>query len=356
MVRIIAGSYANEIYTLEFDPSSGSLSLSSSITVGFHPSWITPHPAQPSSGTVIFAGLEQAAGEVVVVSFDKDGNGKIETRGISSQGEDPCSLVATKDEIIVGNYSSGSVTFLPLVPEAPFLKPDSSTTTIKLSGSGPNQERQLGSHAHQVIFHPEREELLVPDLGGDKVWRLLKGDDGKWDVHGHVAYAPGGGPRHVAFYEGILYTLVELTSGLTAHRLPALPAAPTLTHTTPTLSNPLPLPNDMLAAEILVPTPNAAFPSPYLYISNRNDPSPEGDTIAIFTLADKEQPVLVQEVRTGLKHVRGIVFGGPDDKWLVAGGVLGGGVKVFERTEGGKNLKLVAELKDVEAPTGFLWI
>ncbi|KZP28429.1 3-carboxy-cis,cis-mucoante lactonizing enzyme [Athelia psychrophila] len=355
MVKIIAGSFANEIYTLEFDPSSGSLSLLSSITVGSNPTWITSHPAQPSSGTVIFAVLEKVDGEVVVVSFDKDGNGKIETRGISSQGDGPCSVIAMKDEIIVGNYTSGSVTFIPLVPDAPFLKSDSSTTNIQLSGSGPN-ERQLGSHAHQVILHPERQELLVPDLGADKVWRLLKGDDGKWVIRGHVAYTPGSAPRHVAFYEGMMYTIIELTSGLTAHRLPALPAAPTLTHTTPTLSNQPPLPNDMLAAEILIPTPNAAFPSPYLYISNRNDPSPEGDTIAIFTLADKEKPVLVREVRTGLKHVRGIEFGGPDNKWLVAGGVFGGGVKVFERTEGGKNLKLVAELNDVDAPTAFLWV
>lgn len=154
----------------------------------------------------------------------------------------------------------------------------------------------------------------------------------------------------------MLYTLVELTSCLTAHRFPALPAGATPTHSTSTLSNPLPLPNAMLGAEILVPAPNETYREPYLYISNRNDPSPEGDTIAIFSLADKATPVLVHEVRTGLKHVRGIVFGGPDDKWLVAGGVISGGVRVFERTEGGKNLKLVAALQGVDAPTSFLWI
>lgn len=155
-----------------------------------------------------------------------------------------------------------------------------------------------------------------------------------------------------------MYTLLELTSSLAAHRLPPLPAEAALMHTAPTLSpeNQHPLPNDMLAAEILVPPPSAAFPTPYLYVSNRNDPSPEGDTIAIFSLADKETPVLVKEVRTGLKHVRGIVFGGPDDKWLVAGGVLGGGVKVFERTGGGADLRVVAGVEGVEAPTGFLWI
>ncbi|KAF7977949.1 hypothetical protein HWV62_2033 [Athelia sp. TMB] len=372
MVKILVGSYTNTIYTLDFDPTADQasrLTLSSSIDVGFHPSWIAPHPNNGNiGGTIVFTGLEQEVGEIVVVSFDADGKGKIEASGISTRGADPCTVLVTKDEVIAGNYSSGSVTFLPLAQSAPFLQPDSPTTTIQLSGSGPNQDRQLASHAHQVISHPTREELLVPDLGADKVWRLVKGNDVKWDVRGHVSYTPGDGPRHVAFYkaphgavtteEPVMYTLVELVSGLTAHRLPPLPAEPVLTHTTSTLSNPLPLPNDMLAAEILVSSTSEAFPEPYLYISNRNDPSPEGDTIAIFDLKDKEKPVLIEEVRTGLKHVRGIVLGGQGEKWLVAGGVLGGGVKVFERTEGGKNLVEVAAVseEDVKAATGFLWI
>ncbi|KAG2158683.1 uncharacterized protein EDB93DRAFT_1076435 [Suillus bovinus] len=37
------------------------------------------------------------------------------------------------------------------------------------------------------------------------------------------------------------------------------------------------------------------------------------------------------EVRTGLNHVQGMAFGGDEDKYLVVGGVEGGGVKVFER-------------------------
>lgn len=97
-------------------------------------------------------------------------------------------------------YSGGSVTFIPISPEAPFIRPGGPSATIKLSGSGPNADRQEAAHAHQVIFHPQRAELLVPDLGADKVWRLLKGDDGLWEIRGHVAYPPGAGPRHVSFY------------------------------------------------------------------------------------------------------------------------------------------------------------
>lgn len=152
-----------------------------------------------------------------------------------------------------------------------------------------------------------------------------------------------------------MYTVLELSSVLVKHRFPPYPEAPTLVKSVATMSNPPPRPNDMLAAELLIPMPNSTYPTPYLYLSNRNDPTPEGDIISIFAISGPDTLELVKEVRSGLKHLRGMLFGGPDDKWLVAGGGKGGGVKVFERIEGGRNLKVVAENPDVEAIVGFMW-
>ena len=111
----------------------------------------------------------------------------------------------------------------------------------------------------------------------------------------------------------------------------------------------------MIAAEILIPAPNSSFPTPYLYLSNRNDPSPEGDIISIVAIENPDTLELVAEVRTGMTHVRAMQFGGPDDKYLIAGGTNGGGVKVFERVNLGKGLKEVASNISVKAPTAFLW-
>jgi len=351
LYRILAGSYTNEIYTLDFDPSSSSLASVTATTVGYHPSWIACHPGDHS---LIFAALEEREGKVVAVKFGENGEG-IGLGQSSSGGADPCSVLVTADELIIGNYSSGTVVSLPISTQPPCF-PECEFDIVQLSGSGPNTERQQSSHPHQAILHPEREELLVPDLGADKVWRFSKNDTGKWEVRGCVQYQPGSGPRHVAFFDGMLYTLTELTNTVTAHQLPPLPSEPTLTHVTSTLSRPSLAPGVMFAAEILVSDLNKTFPEPYLYVSNRDDPSPEGDTIAIFSLDDKEKPRLVQEVRTGLKHVRGMVFGGPDDKWLIAGGVNEGGVKVFERVEGGKNLRIVSQNDSIKAPTTFIWM
>jgi hypothetical protein len=158
------------------------------------------------------------------------------------------------------------------------------------------------------------------------------------------------------FVDGFLYALLELTNSLAKFRFPPLPNEPLFMTVTSTLSQPPASPHDMLAAEILIPTPNATFPTPYIYISNRNDPSPGGDTIAIFSIANPDTLDLIAEVRTGLKNVRGMAFGGPDDKWLVAGGVTEGGVKIFERVDGGKGLKVIAANEGVRAPAGFLWV
>lgn len=156
--------------------------------------------------------------------------------------------------------------------------------------------------------------------------------------------------------DGVLYTVLELTCEVSAHRFPPLPAEPTLLATAPTMSKFPGGPSElvMLPAEIFVPPPNSAYPTPYLYVSNRNDPSPEGDVITIFAIADSAKLENAAEVRSGLNHLRGMVFGGEDNKYLIAGGALGGGVKVFLRTDGGKGLKEVASL-DLKAPTAFLW-
>ncbi|GLB38006.1 putative lactonase, 7-bladed beta-propeller [Lyophyllum shimeji] len=347
---ILTSSYTNEVYTLAFDPEASSLSVASRLEVGHHPSWITFYPGDHS---LVFTGLEQADGKVFALKYDDEGKGKVVAEAPSG-GSDPCSLAATKNEVLIANYSSGVVSWLPISPNAPYLLAPS-PSTLQLTGTGPNTSRQEGSHPHQIAIVEEYGEVLVPDLGADMVRRYQLGNDGSLRLRGHIQYPLGGGPRHVAFHDGYLYTLLELTSTVVKHRFPRLPNLPTFVKSTPSMSNPPSQPSDMLAAEILIPPPNSTYPTPYLYVSNRNDPSPEGDIISIYNISGPDTLELVTEVRSGLKHLRGMVFGGPDDRWLVAGGVNGGGVKVFERIDSGRKLKVVAEKPDIEAPTGFLW-
>lgn len=97
--RILVGSYTNSITALLFDPSKPSLTVASSIEVGFHPSWITPHPSDPS---VIFAGLEDTVGKIVVLKYDEDGKGTI-VGEVDSGGDSPASLSAVDATLLVAN-------------------------------------------------------------------------------------------------------------------------------------------------------------------------------------------------------------------------------------------------------------
>ncbi|ESK89453.1 hypothetical protein Moror_16142 [Moniliophthora roreri MCA 2997] len=343
--KILVASYTNDIATLEFDPDTSSISLVATTQVGHHPSWVTSHPKDP---TLVFACIEQTEGRILALKYDENGKGTI-VASAPSGGSDPCHLLVHEEELLIANYSSGDMSVLPISHKAPYILSQHPDTT-EFTGSGPNTKRQLSSHAHGVHWSKEMEEVLVPDLGGDHVYRFRK-QSGKWEIVGKISFEAGGGPRHCEICDGILYTVLELSSSLTTHKLnpefPFLANVPTRPEASLTADN-------MLAAEILIPPPNTTYPVPYIYVSNRNDPSPEGDTIAIFTPDVQLGPIT--QIRTGLSHVRGIIFFGPQDKWLIAGGGNSGGVKVFERVDEGRGLKEVAALGDVNSATGFLYL
>jgi len=111
----------------------------------------------------------------------------------------------------------------------------------------------------------------------------------------------------------------------------------------------------LTGGELLYSTPSFQFPRPLLYASNRGDDHPDGDAIAIFTIFPKLQ--LLKLVRTGLKHLRGVSFGGPNGQYLIAAGLNGGGIKVFARVDGGLGLRELARVDDplIQKPTVLVW-
>ena len=114
------------------------------------------------------------------------------------------------------------------------------------------------------------------------------------------------------------------------------------------------------AAEVLIPHPNPTFPSTLVYASNRNtgtNDDPRGDAIAVFSLDANGNLKLVNQFFTGLKQIRGMQFGGPDNKYLVASGVVGdGGVIVFERVGQGSDFVQVASNKEIPNFSTFVWV
>lgn len=150
-----------------------------------------------------------------------------------------------------------------------------------------------------------------------------------------------------------LYTLHETTNTLAQHTFyPIYPPQPALPVAQLSIKPEGAPPGATFAAgELLLSPKNDQYPIQYLYATNRDDPDPAGDTIAIFSM---NPLALVAQVRTGLKHIRGAVIGGTNGEYLVAGGMKGGGVVVFLRTDGGRSLTELARLAEgVQQPTTF---
>lgn len=164
-----------------------------------------------------------------------------------------------------------------------------------------------------------------------------------------------------------LFTLHELASTLSVQAIPKAPngtssiiASASIKPTDP------PAGAVFAAAEILIPKPSAKFPTPYIYVSNRNTgiQDSRGDSIAIFQHVNKgrsnEGLRLITQVYTGLDQIRGMEFGPAatgGDEFLVAGGVAGSaGVIVLRRIDGGRNLQVVARNLDIPTRTSFVWL
>ncbi|KAJ2923344.1 hypothetical protein H1R20_g13751, partial [Candolleomyces eurysporus] len=275
---ILAGGFTSFIATYVFDSDAGSLSLTKQNPTGQNPSWIAPHRLNSS---ILYAVNEIGpVGNLQSFLVDEEGGlSLVDT--VATGGNGPTYTEALSGgEVSAMNFGSPNASFIATDPEDPsrFLR-DSPAVNFPV-GDGP-------SNPHQSLEF--NGEIFVPDLGADKIWRIVAdGEPGNFKVQGQIDVAPGNGPRHIAIRDNILFILHEKTSVLTAQPIPTAPNGTTL----PLLANVSIVPPEaanfngsFFAAEIVISEPSEAFPDPLIYVSNRNL-GPEfdeaGDSIAIF--------------------------------------------------------------------------
>jgi len=352
---ILAGGYTSFIAAYLFNSDLSSLTFLNKFPTGENPSWIA---LGASDNSILYATneIEQGALQSFAVAPGGILSSAIDT--VSSGGNGPAFAVSlSSGQVAVMNFDSGDGLVIP-TPSSPFLF-DTSARLITF----PVPE---GTSSHPHSAYEFGQELLVPDLGADKVWRLVEdGAPGAWKIQGSIDQPKGSGPRHAVIQDNTLFTLHELDNTLTAQDIGPAPNGTSVTLATisiaPTDSG-VPAGAKFAAAEILMPAPSASFPSPLIYASNRNtgtEEDPRGDSIAILqfvSVAGRTAEFrLVAQVFTGLQQIRGMAFSG-DGQFLVAAGSKSGGVKVFERVDGGAGLREVASNGEVDTRTSFVWV
>src|SRR5690625_4660565 len=128
----------------------------------------------------------------------------------STLGAGPChvDLDPTGRWVLVANYTAGVVCVLPFDHDDGI---GPATAYAAYDGSGPHSERQGGPHAHQVVVDADRDQVLVADLGTDRLHRhRLDTRHGSLSELAPITTHAGAGPRHLVIAGSLAYVVGEL--------------------------------------------------------------------------------------------------------------------------------------------------
>lgn len=171
------------------------------------PTYLVAHPSEPW----LFVAGESDPGQVSSVRLGADGSlALISTVSTGGSGSCHVALAADGRHVLVADYGSGTLCSVPVAPDG---RLGDRSGFWRFEGSGPDPERQEAPHAHQVVV--DGAELLVADLGTDRVHRLRLAEDGTLHEAGPAVRLPAGsGPRHLVVAGDHLVVATELSGEL----------------------------------------------------------------------------------------------------------------------------------------------
>src|SRR5690242_17177008 len=322
---LFIGTYApadsNGIFVYRFDTNTGKASRVSAIKGIENPSFLITSPDQ----RFVYAVSEthgEKGGSVYAYKFDP-GNGRLHyLNSEPSGGKDPCYLTAdqTGHWIMVGNYSSGSLSVLPVKEQGTLGK---AVQTIRHHGHSIDKERQAEPHVHCIMLAPNNHDVFVTDLGTDKIMTyLLNEEDGHLSA-GKPPYTqvmPGSGPRHLAFHPNgkNVYLIQEMGGKITVFNYE--PGKLSAIQTISTLPDGY---QGRIWASAIHISPDGKF----LYASNRDDLN----DIVTYAIDPKNGQLTYKgRQATGGKTARDFVIS-PDGKYVLAGHQNDDKITIFKR-------------------------
>lgn len=110
-------------------------------------------------------------------------------------------LDSARSLLFIANYSSGSVSTLPVAADGTLRD---ATHTLVLSGTlGPHRIEQMMPRPHDTVFDPSGRYLVVCEKGLDRIFVLAADAGGRLTVLSSAAMRAGAGPRHIAFHPAL---------------------------------------------------------------------------------------------------------------------------------------------------------
>ncbi len=321
----LVGAYTDTsdqgIMWLQFDPDENLLSTEVVYAGIKNPSFVITN----KKGDLAFA-VEETGGEnggkVKSFKLDKDAKSLELLDTQDTFGDGPCYLALDPNEafLVVGNYSGGNFSVFA-IDEGKL----SHVQTIAHEGQSINKSRQAEAHVHSLVFHPNGKQLLVADLGTDKIHLYDFKPDFNVPFHHanpeYIEVEAGSGPRHLIIHPNgeVVYLIHELTAevGVYSYKDGQMALVQTVSLTSNDFAG------NIGAAEIRF-SPDHNF----VYASNRGD----ANELVVFEIDKDYKLEFVQRIKSGGKMPRNFILT-TDGKYLLAAHQESGELVVFDRDE-----------------------
>ncbi|MBO9150963.1 lactonase family protein [Chitinophaga sp. GCM10012297] len=349
---LIVGTYTNAgskgIYVFRKDAVTGRFIPTDTAGGVPNPSFLTLSPDKQ----FLYAVSEfskDSTGSAFSYAFDRNA-GTLQLINHQLTGAGPChiSTDAANRFVFTGNYNGGSLTVLPVQADGSLA---AAVQQIVHQGSGPVASRQKTPHVHSANFSPDGKQLLVPDLGTDKVMIYDFEPSRKMRplqpaAQPFASVEPGGGPRHLVFHPNGRYAYLVLEiSGKTA----AFSYANGHLALLQTISG---APADYKGSSFGSADIHVSPDGKFLYMSSRGDLS----NLSIYRISEKDgtlflighQPTLGKEPRNFLIT--------PDGQYLLAANQKSNTIVVFKRDLNTGLLTATGEELAVPTPVCLKWV
>lgn len=217
-VKFLVGTYTNicqsdGIYIFDFDLRTGNFSPYNQSKNVVNPSFLSL-----SLDSKMVYSVNEAGNESTVSSFNYEENSGSLTliNKQKAEGVDPCHIINDEKNVLVANYSSGSITIFKKSATGSL---EVASQTISHYGKSKHQERQTSSHVHHLQFSIDHKYVLATDLGTDKIYVYNYNPISNKEIltiKDSISLKRGSGPRHLTFSPNgkNVYLLQELDGGI----------------------------------------------------------------------------------------------------------------------------------------------
>lgn len=162
------GTYASAdepgIYLCALNADTGEMRIVNHMDGVDNPSYLALCP----DGNCLYVASETDEGEVLVYRRDTATSELHLMDRKQTRGASPCYVSVSTDGqwVFSSNYSSGSVNVFPVGDQGTL---GEMSAWVEHTGSGINEERQEGPHAHSIQPDPSGQYAVVCDLGLDQI-------------------------------------------------------------------------------------------------------------------------------------------------------------------------------------------